>query len=99
YRRAEWLPPRMHVTAVGSDGEHKQELFADALGRADRLACDSRRQCFALGELHHALEARIIERDADVAELGEICNGTRSGRTSDEEISICDLTGVGVQDT
>jgi ectoine utilization protein EutC len=99
YLRAEWLHPNLHVTAVGADGEHKQELFADALGRADRLACDSRQQCFALGELHHALDARIIERDADIAELGEICNGTRSGRASDGEISICDLTGVGVQDT
>ena len=99
YLRAEWLHPRLHVTAVGADGENKQELFAEAMGRADRLACDSRRQCFVLGELHHALDAGIIERDADIAELGEICNGARSGRASDGEISICDLTGVGVQDT
>ena len=99
YLRAEWLHPRLHVTAVGADGEHKQELFADALGRADRLACDSKRQCFALGELHHALDARVIGRDAEIAELGELCNGTRGGRASEGEISICDLTGVGVQDT
>jgi ornithine cyclodeaminase len=99
YLRAEWLHPGLHVTAVGADGEHKQELFAEALGRADRLVCDSRRQCFALGELHHALEAGVLGRDADVAELGELCNGTRGGRASESEISVCDLTGVGVQDT
>ena len=31
-------------------------------------------------------------------ELGEIIAGRR-GRTSDEEITICDLTGTGAQDT
>src|SRR5215510_14913901 len=50
YLRAEWIHAGLHLTAVGSDGEHKQELFAELLGRADRLACDSRRQCFALGD-------------------------------------------------
>jgi ornithine cyclodeaminase len=99
YLRAEWLHPGLHVTAVGADGEHKQEIFADALGRADRLACDSRRQCFALGELHHALDAGILAADADVAELGELCGGRRGGRADEAETSLCDLTGVGVQDT
>jgi ornithine cyclodeaminase len=99
YLRAGWLHPGLHLTAVGADGEHKQELCAEVLGRADRLACDSRRQCFALGELHHALEAGIVGRDAEPAELGELCNGTREGRASEAEISVCDLTGVGVQDT
>jgi ornithine cyclodeaminase len=99
YLRGEWLHPGLHVTAVGADGEHKQELFAEALGRADRLVCDSRRQCFALGELHHALDAGILAADADVAELGELCGGRRGGRADEAETSLCDLTGVGVQDT
>jgi len=99
YLRAEWLHPGLHITAVGADGEHKQELFADVLARADRVACDSRRQCFRLGELHHASNAGFLAENADVAELGELIAGQRAGRTSDNEISICDLTGVGVQDT
>jgi ornithine cyclodeaminase len=42
------------------------------------------------------LRAGAIE---DVAELGELAAGLRPGRQREEEISICDLTGVGVQDT
>jgi len=32
-------------------------------------------------------------------ELGEVCGGRQSGRADEQEITICDLTGVGVQDT
>jgi ectoine utilization protein EutC len=99
YLRAEWLHPGLHVTAVGADGEHKQELHAEVFARADRIACDSRRQCFKLGELHHAVDAGIVRPDGDVVELGELIGGSQRGRASDDEITICDLTGVGVQDT
>jgi ectoine utilization protein EutC len=96
YLRAEWLHPGVHITAMGSDGPEKQELFADVLGRAELLVCDSRAQCERLGELHHAREMPSEER---IAELGEITSGRRHGRHDDAEITVCDLTGTGVQDT
>ena len=99
YLRAEWLHPGLHITCMGSDAEHKQELYADVLGRADRLACDRKSQCFRLGELHHALEAGVISEQSQIAELGELTSGRVPGRQRDDEITICDLTGVGVQDT
>jgi ectoine utilization protein EutC len=100
YLKAEWLHPGLHVTAMGSDSENKQELDADALSRADLLVCDRKSQCFRLGELHHGLEAGILSRDDEsIVELGELTSGRHPGRGSDEEITICDLTGVGVQDT
>jgi ectoine utilization protein EutC len=99
YLRAEWLHPGQHITAMGADAEHKQELFPEVLGRADRIVCDRRAQCFRLGELHHAKDAGILAEDGPVDELGELIAGLRPGRHSDEEITVCDLTGVGVQDT
>ena len=99
YLKSEWLHPGLHITAMGSDGEHKQELHAGVLGKATRLVCDSKTQCFRLGELHHALEAGILTRDAIVTELGELTSGSKPGRETQEEITVCDLTGVGVQDT
>jgi ectoine utilization protein EutC len=99
YLKAEWLHPGLHITAMGSDSEEKRELHADVLGRADLLVCDSKSQCFHLGELHHGLDEGIVSRDDDIIELGELATGQRLGRTSDKEITICDLTGVGVQDT
>jgi ectoine utilization protein EutC len=99
YLKAEWLHPGMHITSMGSDAEHKQELYPDVIGRADRLVCDSKAQCFRLGELHHALEAGVITKDEEISELGELISGRKSGRLAEKEITVCDLTGVGVQDT
>jgi ornithine cyclodeaminase len=91
--RCDWLRPGMHVTALGSDSPGKQELDADCLLRADLVVCDRLSQCGAFGELSHALGAAVH------AELGAIVAGTRPGRTTDEQLTIADLTGVGFQDT
>jgi len=99
YLKAEWLHPGLHITAMGSDAEEKQELYADVLRHADLLVCDLKSQCFRLGELHHGLEEGIISQDDEIIELGELTSGRKPGRRHDEEITICDLTGVGVQDT
>jgi ornithine cyclodeaminase len=84
---------------MGADAEDKQELEAAVLGRADLLACDSKSQCFRLGELHHGLAAGTISKDDLIVELGDLTSGRHPGRENDEQITICDLTGVGVQDT
>ncbi len=95
---ADWLSSGVHVTAVGSDGPDKQELATEILGRADVLVVDSRPQCAERGELHHALDERVIADAVAAAELGEIVAGTRPGRTTRDQLTVCDLTGVGVQD-
>jgi ornithine cyclodeaminase len=99
FLRAEWVHPGLHITCMGSDSEHKQELYADVVGRADRVVCDRKSQCFRLGELHHALEANVISEQDEIIELGEIIAGRKTGRQRDDEFTLCDLTGVGVQDT
>ena len=96
---AEWLHPGLHITAMGSDAEEKNELEPAVLGKADFLVCDRKSQVFRLGEHHHALAAGIITEDMDIVELGEITGGRRHGRDDDAQITICDLTGTGVQDT
>ena len=96
--KAEWVHPGLHITAMGSDGPEKLELDPEVLARADVVVCDRKSQCLLLGELHHAFAAGFISEDAAL-ELGEIAAGAASGRTSDEEVTVCDLTGVGVQDT
>ena len=91
--RSEWLKPGAHVTAVGSDGAGKQELDPQILRNADVLVVDSREQCLALGELQHA-----PQEVARAVELGAVCAGDASGRASDQQLTVCDLTGLGVQD-
>jgi ectoine utilization protein EutC len=97
---AKWLRPGQHITAMGSDTPEKNELSPDVLSRADIYACDRRSQCEVLGELHHAIQSSSIHPETfDVCEIGEIITGLKSGRTQDEQITVCDLTGTGVQDT
>lgn len=97
--RAEWLHPGLHVTAMGSDAEEKNEIAPAALARADLLVVDRRSQCERLGELHHALAAGALKPDHPVVELGQIVAGLAPGRPSPEAVTLCDLTGTGVQDT
>ena len=96
--RAEWVLPGMHITAVGSDGPDKQELDVGVLAKADKVVADRLDQCLRLGEIHHAVEAGVLTRDRVYAELGAIVAGSKPGRERDEEITVADLTGVGVQD-
>lgn len=96
--KAEWLGEGTHVTAVGADGPDKQELESAVLRRADKVVVDRLEQCLRLGELHHAVEAGVLA-PADVwAELGELAAGMKPGRESEDEITVADLTGVGIQD-
>jgi ornithine cyclodeaminase len=95
----EMLHPGLHITAMGSDTEEKQELDPAILGLADRLFCDLHSQCERLGELRSGYESGSISPTTPVTELGAIINKTEVGRSNDDQITICDLTGVGVQDT
>jgi ornithine cyclodeaminase/alanine dehydrogenase-like protein (mu-crystallin family) len=94
---ADWLDAGTHVTAVGSDEPTKRELAPDVLARASVIAVDDRRQAASFGELHHAIEAGI-RTEEDVVTLGELLEGVAPGRVRDEDITVADLTGVGVQD-
>jgi ectoine utilization protein EutC len=96
--RAAWLHPNLHVTAMGSDQEGKNEIEAAALAAADLYVCDRVSQCEKLGELRSAREAGVL-RDTVPPELGAIASGSHKGRTDDAQITLCDLTGTGAQDT
>lgn len=96
---ADCLHPGLHITAMGSDQEDKNELSPDILARADVLVCDRISQCEKMGELRTALESGRLESTAGVRELGEVIAGRAPGRTSEDQITVCDLTGTGVQDT
>jgi len=86
-----------HITAVGSDTSHKQELVTAILRKADIVVADSVAQCLERGEIHRALQSGDITED-EVVELGNVISGKSPGRTSDTQVTVADLTGVAVQD-
>lgn len=94
---AAFVQPGTHITAMGSDDHGKQELDAALLGRADVVVADSRAQCVDHGECAPAVrEGHLAE--ASIVELGEVITDGSRGRTSEDQITIADLTGVAVQD-
>ena len=86
-----------HITAVGSDTTEKQELDAGILERADQVVADSLSQCLLRGEIHQAIRSGRITEDR-VVELGDVITGKSRGRSSSDQITVADLTGVAVQD-
>ncbi|MCW8205913.1 ectoine utilization protein EutC [Verminephrobacter aporrectodeae subsp. tuberculatae] len=97
---ADWIEPGQHVTAMGSDAGHKNEIDPALVLRArDGYFADRLSQTRCLGELHHAIRAGLVAPDADFAELGAVIAGKAAGRCSADQITFADLTGTGVQDT
>ena len=96
--KGKWLEAGQHITAVGSDAEHKNEIDPTIVVNGYYVA-DSVKQTRRLGELHHAIAAGLTETEVDFPELGQIVAGLRPGRTSRDQITIADLTGTGIQDT
>jgi ornithine cyclodeaminase len=84
---------------MGSDAPDKNELDPRILVAADRFVCDRNEQSRRLGEMRTAIATGLVAEDYVADELGEIVAGQKPGRQSDEEITVCDLTGTGVQDT
>ena len=86
-----------HISAIGSDTPEKQELDAGILQQADLVVADSIVQCLVRGEIHQAMKSDAIS-ESELVELGSIIAGDAPGRTSDEQVTVADLTGVAVQD-
>ncbi|MEM7170717.1 MAG: cyclodeaminase [Pseudomonadota bacterium] len=93
------LRPGLHITAMGSDADFKCEIAPEVLAAADLYVPDRLSQCVICGELRAAIAAGAVPADQGFPELGEIIVGKAEGRTSNDAVTLCDLTGTGIQDT
>ena len=93
----EMVRPGTFIAAVGADSENKQEIDPRLLAAA-KVVTDLTAQAAAIGDLHHAIAAGVMTKEDVHAELGEIVAKRKPGRTSDEEITVFDSTGTGLQD-
>ncbi len=85
-----------HIACMGTDTKGKQEVEA-ALLAASTVFTDEVAQSISIGEAQHAIAEGLIAQ-SDVNELGAVINGTHPGRSSADEITLFDGTGVGLQD-
>jgi ornithine cyclodeaminase len=94
---ANQLKKGTHITAVGSDTPEKQELDPAILRDAEVVVADSISQCMERGEIFRAIQCGMLKKE-NVKELGKVISGQEKGRTSGDQITVADLTGVAVQD-
>ncbi len=87
----EWVGPGTHVAAMGTDTKGKQELDPRLTQRALRFT-DEIVQSKTIGEFQH------LTTDVDITPIGAVIAGTAKGRTHDDQVTVFDGTGVGLQD-
>ncbi|WBU57954.1 iminosuccinate reductase BhcD [Paracoccus sediminicola] len=94
--KADQVSPGTHIACMGTDTKGKQEVDPQLLVRAD-VFTDEVAQSVTLGEAQHAVAQGLIS-ETDISQLGAVINGSNPGRVSDEQITLFDGTGVGLQD-
>ncbi|MEO1105321.1 MAG: iminosuccinate reductase BhcD [Pseudomonadota bacterium] len=92
----DWVKPGTHIATMGTDTKGKQEVDPALVGAAT-VFTDEIAQSISIGETQHAIAAEVI-KEGDITPIGDVINGAHPGRTVDEEITLFDGTGVGLQD-
>lgn len=94
--KAAQVRPGTHLACMGTDTKGKQEVEAELLGKAS-VFTDEIAQSVTIGEAQHAVSSGLLAAEA-ITEIGAVINGTHPGRRRDDEITLFDGTGVGLQD-
>ncbi len=92
----DWIKAGTHIACMGTDTKGKQEVDADLVASAT-VFTDEVAQSTTIGEAQHAIEGGSKTED-QITPIGEVINGTHAGRIRDDEITLFDGTGVGLQD-
>ena len=92
----DWIRPGTHIACMGTDTVGKQEVDAALLGAAT-VFTDEVAQSVSLGEAQHAVADGSLA-EGDITPIGRVIDAQHPGRASDDEITLFDGTGVGLQD-
>lgn len=92
-----WVAAGTHINAIGTDTRGKQELDPRLFSNAT-IFTDSTEQCLRIGECQHAFSLGIITKESIHAEIGQVITAAKTGRSSQNELTIFDTTGVAIQD-
>jgi ornithine cyclodeaminase/alanine dehydrogenase len=95
--KKEYVHEGLFIAAVGADSPEKQELEPQLLVD-HKVVADILEQCISVGEIHHAIDAGLMQKEDVYSEIGEIISGKKTGRESKEEVIIYDATGTALQD-
>lgn len=91
------LAPGAHVTAMGQYTPGRNELDATTIERSIYVPDLRARATQDAGSFLAALDAGVVDEDHVHAELGEVVAGVEPGRTSDDDITVFDSGGTGIE--
>lgn len=92
------IKPGTHINGIGSHTPNARELDTSIIQRS-KLVGDSREACFSeAGDVMIPLQEDSIDESHFYAELGEVLTGAKSGRESDQEITVFKSNGLAIQD-
>jgi len=95
--KKEWIQKGTHISCIGADMEGKQEIDSEIMAFST-VFVDDYEHCKQVGEIEMALQLGHISEDDIVGEIGELILGQKPGRTSDDQITIFDATGMALLD-
>jgi alanine dehydrogenase len=99
--RREWLAPGVHVTSVGYNPNGREvddETVVDSLVVVESRAAALAPFPTGSNDLLQPIERGLIAADHIHAEVGELVEGNKAGRTSSDELTLYKSVGVAVQD-
>lgn len=92
-----WVRPGTHLSCIGADMAGKIEvdpqIVADSL-----LFVDDTSHCIEAGEIELGIKQGVFGTDHIAGEIGELLTGAKQGRTSDDQITLFDATGMALLD-
>jgi ornithine cyclodeaminase len=96
--RREWVAAGAHLNVVGSSSPKAREVDGATMAAAS-LFVDRRESAInEAGDYLIAVSEGAIGSDHIRAEVGEVLNGEKPGRTSPEEITLFKSLGIAVED-
>lgn len=96
--RADQVGPGMTIIAAGNNTWLRSEIDPAIFAKADLVVVDDLENAkVESGELMRAAELGHISWDR-VVPLADVIGGARAGRTSADQLIVCELQGIGIED-
>jgi ornithine cyclodeaminase/alanine dehydrogenase len=93
----DWVKKGTHFSCVGADMEGKQEIDENIFASA-RVYVDDMNQAVNVGETELPIKKGVILKEDIIAEIGDVILRKAVGRTTADDITIYDTTGIALQD-
>ncbi len=95
---SEWVSDSTHVIAIGACRPSQREIDPALLARA-ALFTDSRAAILKeSGDIIQSIREGLFDEDHVRAELGEVINGAKAGRSSAKEVTLFKSLGLAIED-